>query len=658
MARLAPFRKLRTAAALLGAVASLLLHGCRDRSGAEAFSWWDPAWSARMLVAVDLSAAGAELGGGIGPSTALVRLHSGNFDFRSARSDGADLRFLTEDDATVLPHRVERYDELLEEAFVWLKIPSIPPGGALRLHLYYGNPEPPRQADDESVFGEETSLALHFAETWSPQARPEGMPPRDSARDLPVSGVGLPVESALIGAGVRLNAIHSLEIPSAPELVWQQGGAATVSLWVSPESSEAAAPLLLRQAAGDRLVLGLDRGVPFLELASASGGGRVQGDEALAEGSWTHLAVVAEAGSVSLWAQGRLVGRVEGGLPRLGGPIRLAPSGEGGQFSGKLDELRLLGAAWTPDELFFAYLNQGADARSQRLVVLQPDETVAPAAPGPRKGNELFFVIVDTLNWDGWTIIAVLCAMGVVSWFVIGFKALRLRELEQANHDFIRLWNRVGRDLGELDGEERIAEVAGRHGLVVSPEGVRRSPLYHLYRTGWEQTEPRLSPGKDGAPKISALSIQSVRASIYATSTRESDRLHQNLVFLTFAISGAPFLGLLGTVLGVAVTFASIAAAGEVAVETIAPGVAAALATTIVGLCVAIPALFGYNYLVGPIKRMTTQLRVFTDEFVTRAAEAYSSRKTALSLQLDAPLPASHGNREATRPPRRPALPK
>ena len=652
-------RPLPTAATTAAALALFLVSGCRDKEEVATASWWDPAWSARSLLTVDLSVGGGDLSEGVASSTALVRLHGGNFDFRAARPDGADLRFLADDDPTVLPHHIERYDELLEEAFVWVRLPSIPGDEPLRIHLYHGNPEPPRTGSSERLFGEETSLAFHFAEAWSPQTRPDGMPPRDSARDLPVTGTGLPVESALVGPGVRLNSIHSIEIEGSPDLVWQEGGTATVSLWVSPEADQPDSPILSRRSGEEWFALGLDRGVPYLEVASTSGAnGRILGEEALERGSWTHLVAVIDGSTVSLWTQGRLAGSLQGGLPSLETPILLAPAGEGGQFAGKLDEMRLLNVAWSPAEILFAYLNQGADARSQRLVQVVPDEVAAPAEPVARKGNELFFVIVETLNWDGWTIIGILCVMSVVSWFVIAFKAARLRELERANHDFVHLWNRIDRDLGELDGDERIGEAADRHELDIKPALVRLSPLYHLYHTGWQQTEPRLSPGKDGTPKISALSIQSVRASIYATSVRESDRLHQNLVFLTFAISGAPFLGLLGTVLGVAVTFASIAAAGEVAIETIAPGVAAALATTIVGLCVAIPALFGYNYLVGPIRRMTTQLRVFTDEFITRAAEAYSSRKSVLPLQIDAPLPAAAAERETNRPARRSVLSK
>ena len=96
------------------------------------------------------------------------------------------------------------------------------------------------------------------------------------------------------------------------------------------------------------------------------------------------------------------------------------------------------------------------------------------------------------------------------------------------------------------------------------------------------------------------------------------------MVFLTIAISGGPFLGLLGTVVGVMITFAAIAAAGDVNVNAIAPGIAAALLATVAGLSVAIPALFGYNWLASQIKNVSADMTVFADEFLTKAAELHS----------------------------------
>jgi biopolymer transport protein ExbB len=108
-----------------------------------------------------------------------------------------------------------------------------------------------------------------------------------------------------------------------------------------------------------------------------------------------------------------------------------------------------------------------------------------------------------------------------------------------------------------------------------------------------------------------------------ATLVRENQKLSNNMVLLTISISGGPFLGLLGTVVGVMITFAAIAASGDVNINAIAPGISAALLATVAGLAVAIPALFGYNYLLTRAKNVTANMQVFVDEFVARISEIY-----------------------------------
>ena len=110
-----------------------------------------------------------------------------------------------------------------------------------------------------------------------------------------------------------------------------------------------------------------------------------------------------------------------------------------------------------------------------------------------------------------------------------------------------------------------------------------------------------------------------------ASLIREQQSLSSQMVLLTIAISGGPFIGLLGTVVGVMITFAGVAAAGEVNINAIAPGISAALAATVAGLIVAIPALFGYNYLITRIKELVAEMQVFVDAFITRMAENYHS---------------------------------
>jgi biopolymer transport protein ExbB len=72
------------------------------------------------------------------------------------------------------------------------------------------------------------------------------------------------------------------------------------------------------------------------------------------------------------------------------------------------------------------------------------------------------------------------------------------------------------------------------------------------------------------------------------------------------------------------ITFAAIAATGEVNISAIAPGLAAALVATVAGLLVAIPALLGYNYLTSRMKTVSSDMQIFVDEFVTKMAEFYS----------------------------------
>ena len=64
------------------------------------------------------------------------------------------------------------------------------------------------------------------------------------------------------------------------------------------------------------------------------------------------------------------------------------------------------------------------------------------------------------------------------------------------------------------------------------------------------------------------------------------------------------------------ITFAAIAASGDVNVNAIAPGIAAALVATVAGLGVAIPALFGYNYFTVRIRDTYVDMQVFVDEFI------------------------------------------
>jgi biopolymer transport protein ExbB len=216
--------------------------------------------------------------------------------------------------------------------------------------------------------------------------------------------------------------------------------------------------------------------------------------------------------------------------------------------------------------------------------------------------------------------------MAALSWVVMMDRASYLNRQAKANARFMKCFREADEDFSFLDRGDagQVATLGGRFAKG-DTEAVRSSSLYRIYIIG--ATEIRRRFGKPGAgmPILSAASIAAIRASLDGGVVKEMQGLNRLMVVLTIAISGGPFLGLLGTVVGVMITFAAIAASGDVNVNAIAPGIAAALVATVAGLGVAIPALFAYNYLISRIKDLTSDIQIFVDELVTRMAEVYSA---------------------------------
>jgi biopolymer transport protein ExbB len=216
-------------------------------------------------------------------------------------------------------------------------------------------------------------------------------------------------------------------------------------------------------------------------------------------------------------------------------------------------------------------------------------------------------------------VIGILMLMGVISVFVMVGKHLYLSRAKKGNDVFLKLFSDAASEL--LVPGQPVAQLSEQRGLLGN------STVYRLYEIGLEEIRHRFESQKKRGEKtaLSAAALDSIRASLDAGLIRENHRLNSQIVLLTIAISGGPFLGLLGTVVGVMITFAAIAAAGDVNVNAIAPGIAAALVATVAGLAVAIPALFGYNWLASQIKNVSADMQVFADEFLTKAAELHSS---------------------------------
>ena len=96
--------------------------------------------------------------------------------------------------------------------------------------------------------------------------------------------------------------------------------------------------------------------------------------------------------------------------------------------------------------------------------------------------------------------------------------------------------------------------------------------------------------------------LRKVRLSQYSTRQELELDLTKGLVWIATVASNAPYVGLLGTVLGIMLTFYTIGSEGFVDTRRIMVGLALALKATAVGLLVAIPSSILYNYLLRKVR--------------------------------------------------------
>lgn len=230
--------------------------------------------------------------------------------------------------------------------------------------------------------------------------------------------------------------------------------------------------------------------------------------------------------------------------------------------------------------------------------------------------NELDLVYVfDKATLEGKIIIVVLVIFSIFAWSIMATKALEMRRARKFNRMF----------------EEEFRAQSNVFGIYDRKLKVEGCPLFAVYHVGCEELDARLRSPEDRRRRgqISLIGMEHVKRTMESAVAREALRLESGLILLAIAVSGAPFLGLLGTVWGVMSAFAGVAqaaAAGRYGdITAMAPGVSGALVTTVAGLLVAIPSMFGYNWLVHTLRVLTVELDNFAQELVSKMETEYLS---------------------------------
>lgn len=561
---------------IIGAVAAAI--GMLSMSGAASAQTQDAAWlddnlSVRKEIVVKPGADGAGLDAKTATFPFVLRLSTQTFAFDDVKPDGSDLRVAGPNGERV-DHYVENFDPKSGLATVWVKGVGLDPASSQTYHLYYDG-DVASTANPAGVFDASEILALDFS----------GSPVKDRTRNNnSVSTV--PTSAGFAGQSAAFSGKEVLRIAGSSSL--NIGGRPfTFMMWVKPGATGNGS--LVDRAGSFSITLA------GLAPVATVGGVQIASTAALKGGSWNHIALVVRSnGRAELYVNGAPAGAGNAALPAQQGDIVV---GQG--FAGQIDNLRLAAA-----DRSAGYVQAVARSDNGRGLVTF-------GAEQERTGHfevGYFVTVVKSVTIEGWLVIALCGILLVLAIRVMVQKFGLLKRIETENGQFEKAYATET----QLDGAA-LGQLA-----VKNPS----STLSQLYQAGLQEVANRSQAGR---ARFTGPAIEALKARIDAVSSNQAYSLSDKLVVLTLSIAGGPFLGLLGTVVGVMITFAAIAAQGNVNVNAIAPGVAAALLATAAGLAVAIPALFGYNLILTRIKRINAANRSFADALVARIAEEYGA---------------------------------
>jgi len=195
-----------------------------------------------------------------------------------------------------------------------------------------------------------------------------------------------------------------------------------------------------------------------------------------------------------------------------------------------------------------------------------------------------------------------LAVFSIIAWAVMIGKRNELTALRSLNHRFER----------HLRDQKSVLD------LPESFRDRRAIPYADLFADAIEAYWRAAAIGKEKGIDTSRFRLEHAENALQRALARQTLRYESSMVFLASIVTGAPFMGLLGTVWGVMVAFSAVSVQQTASIQTLAPGVSAALLTTISGLVVAIPSLFGYNFLFATTKRLITELENYASSLADR----------------------------------------
>jgi biopolymer transport protein ExbB/TolQ len=227
----------------------------------------------------------------------------------------------------------------------------------------------------------------------------------------------------------------------------------------------------------------------------------------------------------------------------------------------------------------------------------------------------LIYAFQSSNFFSGKMIVLALLSMSVVAWTIMIAKSIDQRRMRFSANRFMDAYRRQRDPLGlylerQVRGDNPVAIV---YEAACSALGLELDARHDGDRLTDEEIRPTLS----------ALQVGAVLSAAEREIADQCLSLEKHMGFLAIAVSASPMLGLLGTVWGVLEAFSAMGQHGAANLTAVAPGIASALMTTVVGLFVALPSAIGYNFLTGGIKKMTVDMDNFADEFASSIQRSF-----------------------------------
>ncbi len=198
-------------------------------------------------------------------------------------------------------------------------------------------------------------------------------------------------------------------------------------------------------------------------------------------------------------------------------------------------------------------------------------------------------------------VIGLLLIFSIFSWTIIFSKWGALSSARNADLRFLRAFRKA----------------TGMEAVMVASEQFRPAPLVAVFEYGYEELSRQVKLRGTIQNKLS------LERTLQLGANQEVAKLERNMSWLATTASVSPFIGLLGTVIGIIKSFHGLAEAGSVSLRAVGPGIADALYATAVGLGAAIPAYIFYNQFSASIREAGSRMDDFALEFMNLAERSF-----------------------------------